>query len=66
MCSPITCPQCAKPGWRGCGAHVEQILGHVPKDQRCKCGEKGAEKGKAQPASPPAKGGVLDWLRSRM
>jgi hypothetical protein len=44
---------------------VEQILGHVPKDQRCKCNEKGAEKSNAQAAALPAKGGVLDWLRSR-
>lgn len=59
MCSPITCSVCGKPGWRGCGAHVEQILGHVPKDQRCKC--TAADKA----AAVPANGGVMDWLRSR-
>lgn len=46
MCSPIVCPRCQKPGYVGCGRHVEQVLGHVPKDQRCKCHE---------PPPPPAK-----------
>jgi hypothetical protein len=63
MCSAITCSKCGKPGWRGCGAHVEQVLGNVPKDQRCKCNEKGADKGAS--GSPPAGGGVMAWLRSR-
>jgi hypothetical protein len=40
MCMAVMCPNCNKPTWRGCGAHVEQVLGHVPKDQRCKCNEK--------------------------
>jgi hypothetical protein len=64
MCSAITCSKCGKPGWRGCGAHVEQVLGNVPKDQRCKCNEKSD----APAGSPPsaAKGGLLGWLRSRM
>ena len=39
MCRQVTCPQCGKPTWAGCGAHVEQVLGHIPKDARCKCRE---------------------------
>ena len=39
MCMAVTCPKCAKADWRGCGAHVEQVLGKVPRDQRCKCRE---------------------------
>ncbi len=39
MCAAVQCPKCGKPDWRGCGAHVEQVLGHVPRDQRCKCRE---------------------------
>lgn len=35
MCMQVKCPQCGKPTWKGCGAHVEQVLGHVPRDQRC-------------------------------
>lgn len=37
MCMAVQCPKCAKPTWAGCGAHVEQVLGHVPKDKRCQC-----------------------------
>lgn len=37
MCRAITCSKCKKPTWAGCGAHVEQVLGHVPKSERCTC-----------------------------
>jgi len=33
----VTCKQCGKPDWAGCGAHVEQVLGDVPAAQRCQC-----------------------------
>ncbi len=39
MCAAVSCPKCGKPDWRGCGAHVEQVLGHVAKADRCKCRE---------------------------
>lgn len=48
MCQAVRCPQCSKPDWRGCGAHVEMVLGHVPKADRCKCREQAA-----QPAPRP-------------
>ncbi len=37
MCMPATCPKCGKASYVGCGMHVEQILGHLPKDKRCSC-----------------------------
>ena len=37
MCQPATCPTCSRPTWRGCGAHVEQVLGHVAPADRCAC-----------------------------
>lgn len=37
MCMQVQCPKCGKPSWAGCGAHVEQVLGHIPKDKRCQC-----------------------------
>lgn len=40
MCAQVQCPQCGKPDWRGCGMHVEMVLGHVPQEKRCKCREK--------------------------
>ena len=39
MCQAVKCSKCEKPNWVGCGAHVEQILGHVPKSERCACRE---------------------------
>lgn len=43
MCRRVTCPKCGKPTWAGCGAHVEQVLGGVPKDDRCHCREEAAK-----------------------
>jgi len=41
MCRRVTCPQCGKPTYAGCGQHVEQVLGDVPKPERCQCGTGG-------------------------
>ena len=35
MCRRVTCETCGKPTYVGCGDHIEQVLGDVPKDQRC-------------------------------
>jgi len=40
MCRRVTCPSCGKPTFSGCGMHVEQVLGDVPVQERCKCKEK--------------------------
>ena len=37
MCSRVTCNECNKPTWAGCGRNIEQALAGVPLDQRCKC-----------------------------
>lgn len=37
MCSPARCPRCGLTTWRGCGLHVDQVMAHVPADQRCSC-----------------------------
>ncbi len=49
MCRVVQCNKCHKPTWAGCGAHVEQVLGHVPKTERCACRESTA-------ATPPRPG----------
>jgi len=38
MCRRATCANCQKPTWKGCGAHVEQVLGDVAVEDRCSCG----------------------------
>jgi hypothetical protein len=58
MCRAVTCRDCGKPDWAGCGAHVESVLGHVPKEQRCSCRESPKEKAAA------AGGGFLSRLFS--
>ncbi|KAJ1982470.1 hypothetical protein H4R33_005018 [Dimargaris cristalligena] len=45
MCMRTTCSECNKPTYKGCGRHVEQVLGDVPMEQRCHCREDQAKKG---------------------
>jgi len=35
MCRQITCEECGKPTWTGCGQHIEQALADVPEAERC-------------------------------
>jgi len=37
MCSKVTCPNCTKPTWFGCGGHIEEALAGVPVAERCQC-----------------------------
>jgi len=37
MCSPAHCHTCGKITWTGCGEHVDQVMAHVPEQQRCTC-----------------------------
>lgn len=37
MCQRVTCRQCGKFTYRGCGQHVDQVLAGVPATQRCSC-----------------------------
>lgn len=52
MCRAITCKTCNRPTWAGCGAHVEQVLGHIPPAQRCQCR-----------SEAKAGGGVVDAIK---
>jgi len=53
MCSRIKCNECNKPSYAGCGAHVEQVLGDVPKGERCTCRETKREAKKAAQGDNP-------------
>jgi hypothetical protein len=58
MCQRITCKQCGKPGFSGCGRHVEQVLGDVAAADRCRCD---AQQTKAASVDADGKG-ILDWV----
>lgn len=58
MCRRIECPKCHRPTFAGCGAHVEQVLGDVPKAERCHCREQTAK------TEPKPTGGSQSWLRN--
>jgi hypothetical protein len=35
MCYRVTCEQCGKATWDGCGEHIESALAGVPAEDRC-------------------------------
>ena len=39
MCRRVQCERCGKPTYAGCGMHVHQVLGDVPREERCRCRE---------------------------
>ena len=61
MCSRVTCSKCGKATYAGCGAHVEQVLAGVPKDQRCTCREAAKVQAPKDPNAPPAKADPPWW-----
>jgi hypothetical protein len=59
MCRRVECNRCHRPTFAGCGAHVEQVLGDVAPQDRCRCRE-------TQVAAPAPDGpdrGVAAWLK---
>lgn len=55
MCAQVTCRDCGKPTWSGCGRHIEAALANVPVNARCKCREQKSEATGNQ-AAPRKKG----------
>jgi len=37
MCYPVTCANCGKTTWAGCGEHVDSALAGVAAADRCTC-----------------------------
>ncbi|KAI8579392.1 hypothetical protein K450DRAFT_241914 [Umbelopsis ramanniana AG] len=46
MCMRVTCKDCNKYTWAGCGRHIDQALAGLSKDQICTCKEKAQQKPK--------------------
>ena len=53
MCRQVTCRQCNKVTWAGCGAHVDAVMRGVPQDDRCRCRE---QQSAGQGTAPPKQG----------
>jgi hypothetical protein len=58
MCRRVECSKCGRPTYAGCGMHVEQVLGNVPRARRCSCREERAKKPAGEGAA-----GSQSWLR---
>lgn len=50
MCRRVECNECHKPTYAGCGMHIEQVLGDVPREDRCSCREKRKAAAKEEPS----------------
>lgn len=37
MCRAVKCRSCNKTTWAGCGSHVDDVMRHIPKSERCYC-----------------------------
>lgn len=61
MCRRVTCGTCGKPTFAGCGAHVEQVLGNVPKAERCRCAETRSAAKSSQPSPAGDRGTKTSW-----
>lgn len=57
MCQRVTCKNCGKATYQGCGMHVEQVLAGVPGSERCRC--EAAGPGAAAAAGGNRRGGLL-------
>jgi hypothetical protein len=62
MCQRITCRQCGKPTFAGCGRHVESVLGDVPPAKRCPGHSSREDASTGQGGSSSPLGRFLDFL----
>jgi hypothetical protein len=61
MCRRVECRKCGRATFAGCGAHVEQVLGDVPRAERCRCREEPPPKRSGE-AAPTGLGSRLRAL----
>ncbi|WP_394162597.1 hypothetical protein [Galactobacter valiniphilus] len=58
MCRPVSCKNCGKTTWAGCGQHVAAVKAGVPAGQWCKCTDE-------EKASAKSSGGFLGKIFGR-
>jgi len=58
MCQRVVCNSCGKPGYSGCGRHVEAVLADVPLEARCHCRESDTK------VAPETEKSATSWLLS--
>lgn len=44
MCRAVNCRSCNKTTWAGCGNHVQDVMAHIPRSDRCSCDPNAAKK----------------------
>ena len=62
MCRAVTCRTCNKTTWAGCGAHVDQVMAGVPRNQRCPGHDQASTMTEAAATTAAKDGGSL-WQR---
>ena len=62
MCQRITCRDCGKPSFAGCGHHVESVLGDVPPSGRCHCRSASEDVDAGSKGGPRGSRGLLGLL----
>ncbi|MCK9793653.1 hypothetical protein M1843_07835 [Isoptericola sp. 4D.3] len=60
MCYPVTCQECGRTTWSGCGQHVDDVRAAVPAAQWCPGHDETPAAGAA-----PSTGGFLARLFGR-
>lgn len=53
-----------KTAWRGCGSHVTQVMGSVPKNEWCACEPRTSIDGKDYPPQASLEVPGLSWVKS--
>ena len=49
MCQRVQCSKCGKPTYAGCGRHIEQVLGDVRPEARCRCRDEASARDRPGP-----------------
>lgn len=57
MCYQVTCSECKKPTWGGCGKHIDGVFTNFKYEDRCACKARTQEE---QNKNAPGGGGKHD------